>query len=380
MSISDKDQKEIFYLKNEEKGTAKVDTQSRKYQLTINNPLDIELEEPVGSGTMVRCPFTHDEIKERIGRMKSVVYSCMADEMGLEEKTPHTHIYIVARSPIRFSTVKRLFPTAHIESAYGDSQTNRDYVAKQGKWAKSDKKETCVPGTFEEAGEMPVNEKIGMRGSLQFIYDMIMSGLSVVDILKTFPEAMRYLDKIERAKEMIIEDRYQNTWRDLTVTYIYGETEMGKTRSVMDTYGYGNVCRVTDYVHPFDSYDSTRHSVLLFEEFDSSLKIQDMLNYLDGYPCELRARYHNKVATYENVFITTNTPLEEQYVNIQSTSPATWRAFLRRIDRVMFFRSDGTVITYDSVDEYLNRDNGLQPLPEGDSTVPSEQRDLPFED
>ncbi len=27
--------------------------------------------------------------------------------------------------------------------------------------------------------------------------------------------------------------------------------------------------------------------VIVFEEFRSSLKIQDMLNYLDGYPCEL---------------------------------------------------------------------------------------------
>ena len=72
----------------------------------------------------------------------------------------------------------------------------------------------------------------------------------------------------------------------------------------MEKYGYSNVFRVTDYIHPFDS--SKNHSVIIFEEFRSSLKIQDMLNYLDGYPCELSARYNNKTACYLEVYIISN--------------------------------------------------------------------------
>jgi hypothetical protein len=70
------------------------DRQSRKYSITLNNPL------------VMIPPMTHEQIKQEIGKLGSVVYWCMADEIGLEEKTPHTHIYLYSDSPIRFSTIK----------------------------------------------------------------------------------------------------------------------------------------------------------------------------------------------------------------------------------------------------------------------------------
>lgn len=182
---------------------------------------------------------------------------------------------------------------------------------------------------------------------------------------------MRYLDKIDRARQLLIEEEYKNTWRDLTVTYIFGLTETGKTRSIMEKYGYSNVFRITDYDHPFDSYKN--NSVLIFEEFRSSIKIQNMLNYLDGYPCELPARYNNKTACYLEVYIITNIFLEQQYVNIQVESPETWKAFLRRIDQVIWYQDKDTIITYDSVNEYLERNNQFHSL------TKEEQECLPFE-
>lgn len=352
----------------------KRDTQARKYQLTINNPLDVEIEEPKNSGNMVKCPFDHEEIKSRLKKMKSIVYYCMGDEIGLEEKTPHTHVYFAAHAPIRFSTVKNLFPTAHIESAYGDSPYNRDYILKKGKWAKTDKSKTTIEGTFEEYGTMPLNEKMGARGEMHFMYDMIKNGLSTVEMLDVFPESFRYVEKIDRVRQIFVEDKCKNTWRDVKVEYIYGKTETGKTRSIMEKFGYSSTFRCTDYAHPFDRYDCTRHKVMVFEEFHSSLRIQDMLNYLDGYPCELVARYTNKVATYLRVFIVTNIPLEQQYPSVQKDSPETWEAFLRRINKVRHYLDDGTIVTYDSVEDYLKRDEKFHEITE------TEQMRLPFKD
>lgn len=337
----------------------KKNSQSRKYQLTINNPLEAEIDSPDNSGKKIKCPFTHDEIKKRIKKLTSIVYWCMSDEIGLEEGTPHTHIYFVSRSAIRFSTVKNQFPTAHIESAYGDGKTCRDYVKKSGKWENSKKHGTSIDGTFEEYGEIPANEKIGTRGELQYIYDMIESGLTTAEIIKIFPESIRFLDKIEHAKQILVENEYKETFRNLSVTYIYGKTETGKTRSVMEQYGYGSVFRVTDYEHPFDGYRSTEHSVLVFEEFRSSLRIQDMLNYLDGYPCELKARYRNKMATYLYCYIISNVPLSEQYPSIQKESPDTWEAFLRRIQKIIHYKSKDEIITYDSVEKYFRREESF---------------------
>ena len=77
----------------------------------------------------------------------------------------------------------------------------------------------------------------------------------------------------------------------------------------------------------------------VFEEFRSSLRIQAMLNYLDGYPCELKARYRNKMATYVYCYIISNVPLSEQYPSIQKESTDTWEAFLRRIQKIIHYKS-----------------------------------------
>ena len=83
----------------------------------------------------------------------------------------------------------------------------------------------------------------------------------------------------------------------------------------MEKYGYENVFRVTDYHHPFDTYEG--QDVIVFEEFNSSITIQDMLNYLDGYPVKLPARYTDKVASFTKVYITSNLQLTMQYPNVQ---------------------------------------------------------------
>ena len=55
----------------------------------------------------------------------------------------------------------------------------------------------------------------------------------------------------------------------------------------MEQYSYSGVYRVTDYAHPFDSYQG--EDVLLLDEYNSNFKIRDLLNYLDGYPLTLPA-------------------------------------------------------------------------------------------
>lgn len=296
------------------------DTQSRKWQLTINNSTE--------------KGFTHERIRAELDSLKSVVYWCMADEIG-ENGTYHTHIYIQGKGAMRFSTIKKRFDSAHIEMAKGTALQNREYVAKSGKWEKDKKHETCVDGTFEEWGEMPV-ERQGARNDLADLHAMVKEGLSDYDILEQMPEAMLQLDKIQLTRQVIVQEKYKNSWRDLTCVYIYGDTGTGKTRSVMEKYGYENVFRVTDYFHPFDNYRG--QDVIIFEEFRSGFRIADMLNYLDGYPLELPCRYANKYACYTKVYIISNIPLSEQYRNQPQES---FNAFLRRINYVLHYTLQG---------------------------------------
>ena len=81
--------------------------------------------------------------------------------------------------------------------------------------------------------------------------------------------------------------------------------------------------------------------------------IGDMLNYLDGYPISLPARYANRVACYEEVYIISNIDLREQYPNVKTTEPATWKAFLRRIHKVIEYKADGSTINYGNATDYI---------------------------
>ena len=293
------------------------DTQSRKWQITINNPLD--------------HGFTHEKIKEELNTLKSTLYYCMADESG---STHHTHVYVAFSSAVRFSTMKIHFPEAHLEIAKGTSEQNRDYIQKSGKWEHDTKHGTAIPGTFEEHGEIPL-ERQGARNDLADLYDQIKSGASNFEIMEDNPEHILHLDKIERARLVIKAEEYRNTFRELQVAYLWGVTGVGKTRHVMEKYSYRNVYRVSDYDHPFDQYEG--QDVLLFDEFRGQIKISHMLNYLDGYPLQLPARYANRQACYTKVYLVSNMPLEQQYPTIRAEHMATWQALRRRIHTVQHF-------------------------------------------
>ena len=263
-----------------------ADKQSRKWQLTINNPQDKGLD--------------HDAIKKTLEQFKSCVYWCLADEIGLDTHTHHTHLFFCLKSPAKFYTVKKRFPEAHIEAAKGTIQENRAYVQKSGKWADDPKADTSVPGTFEESGEPPEEPGQGARTDIAELYRLIAEeGMSNAEVMEQNPELAAHIGKMDKIRQDVLEARYREQRRELEVTYIFGPTETGKTRGVMEQHGFGSVYRVTDYNHPFDRY--AQEPVMCFDEFRSSLLIGDMLDYLDCYPLALPARYANRQACYETV-------------------------------------------------------------------------------
>jgi len=314
-------------------------SQSRKFQITLNNP------ESKG--------FTHDVIIKALTSLKSLIYFCMSDEIGGETKTYHTHIFIVFINPKLFSTICNSFNgQAHVEVARSSNFINKEYVFKLGKWQNTEKGTTSITGTQYEWGELP-QERLCPKPELELLYELIKEGKTNAELLDEYPEYMFDISHIDRTRLILRQEEYKNVWRNIECVYIQGTTASGKSRYVMEKYGYANVFRVTDYIHPFDTYDCGQE-VLMLEEYSSSFRLQDVLNYLDGYPLKLPARYSDKIACYTKVYITTNTPLEMQYPNAQEERSEAWKAFLRRINKVMWFKSKDEIITYNSTDEYFS--------------------------
>ena len=266
------------------------------YQLTINAPLE--------------KGYSHEHIVEIIrSNFKTVIYFCMADEQGTMF---HTHIFIVFSSRVRFSMVKRYFSEAHIERCKGK------------------------------------------RHDMSELYQMVLDNMTNAEILAVNQDYILQIDKLDKVRTTILTERFKETVRlDLEVTYISGATGTGKTRGVLESNGYSNVYRVTDYLHPFDGYAC--QSVICFDEFRASLKLKEMLMYCDIYPIELPSRYANKFACYNKVYIVSNWALEKQYPEIQREDKESWQAFLRRIHKVICYDDSGEKTEYQSVEDYFSR-------------------------
>lgn len=303
-------------------------TAYRKYQLTFNNP--------------VEHGFTHEVIKSTLSGFSGLIYWCMCDEIG-EQKTYHTHVYAAFKNAVEFAAVQRRFYGAHIEAAHGSHRENRDYIRKEGKWAEDAKHETNLPETFEESGDLPDEPDKRRRQSVE-VLAMIEAGADNAEIIRAYPSCMNHIRNMDATRQTLLESQYRKQFRNLTVHYIWGQTGVGKTRSVMDAHGYENVYQVTNYAHPFDGYRG--QPVMLFDEFRSDLPTKDMLKYLDGYPIMLPCRYNDKVACYTTVYIVSNIPIEKQYPNVQIDEPETWNAFRRRITDVTEMLPDDTEIPF----------------------------------
>ena len=80
-----------------------------------------------------------------------------------------------------------------------------------------------------------------------------------------------------------------------------------------------------------------------------------MLLFCDIYPIELPSRYANKFACYSKIYIVSNWNLDKQYSELQREDKESWEAFLRRIHKVIVYKKDGSIKEYNSVKEYMER-------------------------
>jgi len=333
--------------------------QSRRWFLTINNPL--------------KYGYDHNTLKNICSlKFKSIQFFALCDEIGANESTYHTHILLVFNSGVRFSTIKKQLKEAHIDKCRGTIKDCLNYMQKKGE-KHADKAETSIKGTYETWGSY--KEQKGIRPDMEELFQMItVEKLSNHEILQANNDYILECDKIDKVRSMYLQSQFRDKPRlDLQVIYVYGVTGTGKSRKILEEHGYANVYRCTDYSHPFDNY--FMEEVLVLEEFRSSLSISDMLNYLDIYPIQLKARYSNKIACYNYVYICSNIPLEQQYKELQQDEPESWNALLRRIKKVKQYESEEKIVTYNSVEEYLNRSSDFTSI----NTIPKdEQNSIPF--
>jgi hypothetical protein len=223
-------------------------SKSRSFVLTINNPSSYDLPQGVSED-----------------------YAIWQLETG-EKGTPHLQAYVKYANAISFNTMKKVYPTAHIEAAKGSPQQCIDYCSKE---------DTRQEGPWER-GERPTQ---GRRNDLDRAKDIILQDLGttrkplarVAD--ECFSTFVKYHKGLYAAANEMVKPR-----EEAPEVHVYvGGTGSGKSRAAREWLPNAWVWNPAKDKW-FDGY--LGHQEAIFEEFRGQLPYAAMLSILDRYTHE----------------------------------------------------------------------------------------------
>jgi len=268
----------------------------------------------------VLCPTDERNIiKARFEKNGNVRYAIWQLEQCPTTLRVHVQGYIEFKNKVGKAGVQGALgdPTAHVEKRRGTQEEACAYCSK-------DKTKLAGPWEFgvKSKGQ-------GDRCDLMEVANAIKSGSSIYDIVEKFPvQYIHYNRGIE--KMMAIREERNMDDREVEVCVLWGATGTGKTRIVMKNN------REDMYVRGLASYGQTwwdgyrGQGSILFDEFYGQVKLSDMLRYLDRYPLQIPIRGSYAYARWTKVYITSNTPPWEWYMNAGAPNEVI-QAFRRRI-------------------------------------------------
>lgn len=262
-------------------------------------------------------------------------------EVG-EKGTHHIQAVIQFNQQKRFSTLRNYFKNNHIERIH-DFKKAIEYCKKDN--------------DYFEYGELTAQ---GQRTDIEQFTQAIIEGYSNMELLSEFPsQTQRYLNNIDKIRQMILAEHYSKELRDdIKVIFISGTAGSGKTRYIYDTYDISDIYRVSDYTNPFDNYQGQK--ILVLDEYSNQLNIQLLLNILDIYPMLLPARYNDKWACYEKVYIISNYNYNQLF-NMYNNEIK--QAINRRIRYITpYITKDNVTEVYSELDNFNGYENRLYNL------------------
>lgn len=311
-----------------------TDTKNRKWFIRISQT----------NNTKDKGLFKYDfsEVFKILSEKYDLVIMAVHDK---DNSNIHSHIILQSENQIRFSTLKKILPYGDIEVQQGTNQECYNYLFHKDEKSKEQEKdeydESCLKVKCDNLEEwLKIKEK-GARTDIERFKNAILNGMSEKELLEEFPTQMaRYSNFYQTCNKIRLANEFAMRLRQLKVIYIYGTAGTGKTYSVYaeNNFKYEDIYSVDDYEHPFDNYNGQK--ILLLDEYRANFSITYFLKLIDKYPLQLKARYANKQACFDTVYVISNIPLSSQY---DYCDLETRNALYRRFSEIRKFTSYGKV-------------------------------------
>lgn len=262
-----------------------TDTRHRRWMLTV----PAEGEKGV----------SRDELQQALEPYESFLGQLEQGEGGTNYR--HWQLVLVNDEPIRFSTLRRKLPTAHVEPVR-DLRASLAYVQKE---------DTRVRDELPLVkGKISPGPGQGHRSDLDELRTRILQGQETADqLILSDSGAWRHSRLVGDLVSARDRHRQQGKLRNLQVRVVFGDTGTGKTSAALTgLQALGSVCRVTHWggTGTFDGYDG--QASLILDEFSGQPPLTELLTWLDVYPVALPARYRARQAAFVRVVLCSNAP------------------------------------------------------------------------
>jgi len=195
-----------------------------------------------------------------------------------QETTVHVQGYVVFNSRKRFTTVKRMLPTAHLERRRGTHLEAKAYCMKT---------ETRIDGPYEFGDDTPfISTNQGKRSDLSDIKILLDSGATLAVVADThFASFLRY-EKGFRSYMLL--KSVKRTQPPVVQVY-WGETNLGKSRRALWLATQRGAFYMKMKSDNWDGYMG--EPTVIINDFYGWLPYDEMLRLLDRYAHQVNCKF-----------------------------------------------------------------------------------------
>jgi hypothetical protein len=256
----------------------------------------------------------------------------------------HCHAVLEDTTALRFSAIKKLFPSMHIEPTKGNKKQADDYINKRGRWAEEGETVYCLRRHGEIKGRQ------GQRNELLEIERLIDLGRTPDEIMDISLSYRRYEKLIRKA---YIRKRYKETprIRNVKVVWHVGKSGSGKSYEAIklaEIHGDEKIYEVAEYENGFmDKYSA--EPILFMDEYRGETTYNFLLLLLGYKKLQYHSRFENGYTLWSEVHVTSVYPPDMIYDMMvkRDRKIDTYRQLQRRItDIVYHYEKGGEFLTY----------------------------------
>lgn len=192
---------------------------------------------------------------------ESIRYSAYGDEICKKTGRPHKQAFVVFKDNVRFSHVKKLFPSTHIEKMQGRLEHNEAYCSKEG--------------SYHEYGNKPMTKR--RQGELGREYWQEQLDLARQDPDLCDPKLqITHLNNLERIHERAQKKSKLEHLTELDNWWFVGPTGTGKSRTARELYPDAYIKQCNKWWNDYEGQET-----VIIEDINPDHKY--MANFIDQW-------------------------------------------------------------------------------------------------